>query len=186
MSNPLHQMLTGARRPVAALIGAMIDGVDPSEADAKGYTPLYRAVTAPFPAAVIALVRGGADVNAPCGPGGRTPLHYAIRGGMFALDTVEVLLTLGADANQLDAKGVSPLEEAFRRKGPLEEGLIVALIEFGANPDNPDGSPRDATPKARNASRYVVDSIQRARAFRVRKAMEAAVPAGKAARPGRL
>lgn len=96
-------------------------GADGDAPDAGGATPLHRAVRARSPAAVRALLAGGASVTARLRPRGVTPLHLAVRstgagGTRGALDEqvaiVALLLEAGADPHAEDAAGLTPIDAA--------------------------------------------------------------------------
>ena len=58
------------------------------------------------------LLQHGAEVNA-AGPKGRSALHYAAIGGYA--DSIELLLTSGADKKLQDATGLTPLDLALKK-----------------------------------------------------------------------
>lgn len=76
----------------------------PDPADAAGRTPLFRAIDSGNVAAVLALLRGGADPNHIDGRG-RTPLLAAARSGTAA--TLDALIQAGADASYVAPDGSS-------------------------------------------------------------------------------
>ena len=133
----------GTVEGVQALIaaGANVEARD----DQLSQTPLMWAAAFDNADIVRILVENGADVNAKSleliflgviqGPisgdfpdGGLTSLHHAARDN--GIETVRVLLALGADPNILDPQDISPLRVAITNKN-----LDVAklLIEGGAN-----------------------------------------------------
>lgn len=73
------------------------------------YTPINNAVDLASPAIIRALVKAGANVNAP-DKRGLTPLVRAITSN--TTDVVKTLIELGADVNQTDERGNTPLHYA--------------------------------------------------------------------------
>src|SRR5688500_16599936 len=72
-----------------------------------GLTPLLYAVRQGFHESTAALLKAGADVNAPSLGDGTTPLLMAIINGHF--DLAKTLLDKGADSNAASVQGVAPL-----------------------------------------------------------------------------
>lgn len=78
----------------------------------------------------VGIIRGGLPprgVRNPV-PGGLTPLHYAARDGR--LEAVKVLLSAGADINQVEANDITPLLTAITNNHP---DVATYLIEQGAD-----------------------------------------------------
>ena len=133
---------------VRALIEA---GADVEAKDTYGFqTPLMWAASANQAEIVRILAENGADVNARSAElifsgiqqggvqgdfpnGGLTSLHHAARDN--GVETVEVLLALGADPNILDPQGISPL-----RVAATNENLDIAKILIEGGADLNDGS----------------------------------------------
>jgi len=93
-----------------------------------GYTPLQIAISNDQNAAAIALIEGGADVNAGTRDSpGRTPLHMAAWLGN--IDLVATLLAKGGDVNSGDGDGKTPLFDALRT-GKYD--VATYLITHGA------------------------------------------------------
>jgi ankyrin repeat protein len=86
-------------------------------------TPLHRAVKGGHLAAISALLRGGADVNAR-GDGGGTPLHTAADAGRTAL--VKALLDAGA--NVVAEDNVRARTKTAHERSPPHFRLIFRLI----------------------------------------------------------
>lgn len=100
--------------------------------DREGATPLHDAARAGHVQAIVALIRGGADVNAP-DRFGATPLHRAAsRGGSEAVD---LLLRSGASPALADRFGCTPLHVAAREHQPE---VVQLLMNKGANPNAAD------------------------------------------------
>jgi ankyrin repeat protein len=102
--------------------------------------PLYRATNALVPgleaegrAVVELLLRYGADVNWPSGPGLSTPLHMTARRDNVSL--AEVLLNAGAEIDRKDSKGETPLRRAVNCG---QEGMVILLLSRGADPLSQD------------------------------------------------
>ena len=113
----------GMHREMPSLIGAARDGnvaqirtliqqgADPNErAGVNGWTPLMHAIHKDQKAAVVALLEGGADVNAR-GDGGSNPLLMAA--GYGYADIVGILLDHGADPHVQTSNGENALNMAI-------------------------------------------------------------------------
>jgi ankyrin repeat protein len=77
-----------------------------------GNTPLHAAIRWNALDGAKALVKAGADINAPNTVNGKTPLHDAVRMGMS--DFADLLIESGANLEIRDSEGNTPLIEAFR------------------------------------------------------------------------
>lgn len=151
---PLHEAAANASNPavVDLLVAA---GADVNARDAAGYTPLHSAAWYnPRPEIATALLAAGADVNArhpdgyvPSGlPGDdRSPLFMAVyRGGIFvsgqpmptgrSAPVVEVLVSAGANLEQTDGSGLTPLHAAAR----WTPAAYPLLLRLGADPNARD------------------------------------------------
>ncbi len=151
---PLHEAAANATNPavIELLVAA---GADVNARDASGYTPLHSAAWYnPRPEIATALLAAGADVNArhpdgyvPSGlPGDdQTPLFMAVyRGGAFiggqpmptrhSVSVVEVLVRAGADLEQTDNSGLTPLHAAAR----WTPAAYPLLLRLGADPNARD------------------------------------------------
>lgn len=114
-----------------AAAGADLHRVTPG----NGFTPLMQAVNNDAASAIATLVRAGADINAraPAGAAhaGMAPLHLAAQSDTRNTVT-DTLLQLGADIEQRDERGRTPLMiaiEAGNRR------TTECLLKAGANPD---------------------------------------------------
>ena len=94
-----------------------------------GITPLHLVVRDGTPEAVQALIRRGADVNAPGAEFGNTPLHEAARYGTS--EVVELLLKAGAEINATTSANVTPLYRAGKYNSPE---MVELLLDAGADP----------------------------------------------------
>jgi hemoglobin len=106
-------------------------GADPNVGLPGGRTPLYSVANECHGGGgevVRALVRAGAEVNAPSGSKRCTPLHVAARRGNT--EVAEALLECGADMNVRDSTGVTPL----RRAKNCRKAGVASLLEVGLNP----------------------------------------------------
>lgn len=106
-------------------------GTDPNIQDRGGHTPLYcvanQCASDAGPELVRALVRAGADVNAPGGITRATALHMAARRGYVEL--ARALLDCGAEIEVQDRKGDTPLQRAINCR---RDGVSALLLERGA------------------------------------------------------
>jgi ankyrin repeat protein len=116
------------RSPLAASLLAVLL---PAVAGASE-APLRTAIERGTPAAVRALIDGGADVNGQA-VDGTTPLHWAVRADR--LDVAEMLLRAGARAAEGDRYGITPLYLACEN-GNAE--MIRRLLDAGADPNAVD------------------------------------------------
>ena len=86
------------------------------------------------------LIAHGADCHAK-NRRGAEPLHYAADANRWAptaqAETIEYLLSVGADPNGLDKSGVAPLHRAVRTRSLP---AVRALLDGGANPRAPNRS----------------------------------------------
>ena len=91
---------------------------DPNARNASGRTPMHYAAQGSSPALVGALAEAGAELNAPDGKGGWTPLHLA---AWFSTtpSVVAALLAVGADPAARDQTGKTPWDYA-RENAALE------------------------------------------------------------------
>src|SRR5437870_7943119 len=84
------------------------------------------------------LVARGADCRAR-NRRGAEPLHYAADANHWEptaqAETIEYLLSVGADPNALDSSGVAPLHRAVRTRSLP---AVRALLDGGANPKAPN------------------------------------------------
>jgi len=85
-------------------------------------------------ARVRALLREGADVNAPR-PDGATALMWAAH--WADAEMARVLLRAGANPNAADEQGVSPLDLASETG---DEAIVAVLLGAGAKPDRPQAN----------------------------------------------
>ncbi|MCP3103006.1 ankyrin repeat domain-containing protein [Myxococcus sp. K15C18031901] len=109
----------------------------------RGITPLMLALSAHHLGIVEALLKAGANPNAPVA-GGNTPLHHVVAlfkqrkdGGYeedareaMATDAVKLLLAHGADAGGRDTAGETALAKALIGHLPAE--LVLALVDAGS------------------------------------------------------
>ncbi len=148
---PLHEVAANAsNRTVIELLVAA--GADVNALDRSGHTPLHSAAWYnPHPGVMTALIAAGGDVNArdPDGfvPVGRaandqTPLLRALFRGVIMISgapvpsrhnaaAAEVLVRAGADLQQADGSGLTPLHAAAR----WTPAAFPLLLRLGADPD---------------------------------------------------
>ena len=110
-------------------------GADVNAKEPFAHSPLYWAANshvtgkeADGRTIVDLLLAAGADVNWPSGPGRAVPLHMAARRGHVSI--AEALLDAGADIEQRDSKGETPLRRAVNCRHPQ---LVRLLLSRGAN-----------------------------------------------------
>ena len=137
---------------VAAAKALLARGATVNAGDSwRGQTPLMWAAARRHPQMIKALVEAGADVNARSSiiawerqrtaeprdkwlpPGGLTALHFAAREG--CVDCAKVLVSSGADINDIDPDSHTPLVIALMN-GHFD--VAGALIELGANVNQAD------------------------------------------------
>jgi ankyrin repeat protein len=103
---------------------------DPGLAHQPEYEPvLHAAIRAKNPDLVTAIVRAGADINAP-GDWGQSPLHAAVRSRN--VEMVRLVLSFSPDLTATDAAGITPLLLAARSGEPE---IADELIRHGAELD---------------------------------------------------
>jgi ankyrin repeat protein len=105
-----------------------------------GDTVLHMAAAAFRRPVAELLVAHGADCRAK-NRRGAEPLHYAADANRWdptaQAETIEYLLSVGADPNALDSSGVAPLHRAVRTRSLP---AVQALLDGGANPRAPNKS----------------------------------------------
>jgi uncharacterized protein len=113
--------------------GAKVNVQEPT----KGQTALMWAAAEGNTAAAEALVEFGADIKAKSKTG-YTPLLFAVRGGHK--DTVQALLSHGANSNDVAPDGTSALGTSALNVAVVNAYFEVAavLLDHGANPNAPD------------------------------------------------
>ncbi len=152
---PLHQAALGNSNP--AMITFLIEvGADVNARDGLGLTPLhYAARYNPHPEIISTLLAAGAEVNARdpdgCVPEGRnandrTPLFEAVfRPNLWShyvgpwptignVQAIEALVNAGADLEQADRAGRTPLHAAAQ----THPAVFPLLLQLGADPNARD------------------------------------------------
>jgi len=103
-----------------------------------GDTPLHMAAAAFRRQVAALLVAHGADCRAR-NRRGAEPLHYAADANRWdpsaQAETIEYLISVGADPNSLDHSGVSPLHRAVRTRSLA---AVRALVAGGADSRKPN------------------------------------------------
>ena len=136
-------LLLAAMYGSEAVVAQLLDAVaDVNKADMSGRTPLYEAAILRKWTVVERLLKAGADVNKASHVGatashvGATALHWVARGR--EVDLVKQLIEMGANVNQVDEWGRTPLDHAvagFWDATNVDSVQEVkhALIEAGAD-----------------------------------------------------
>jgi len=106
----------------------IIDGCDPNEEDAYGYTPILNAAAMGRVNVVKELIKYGADINR-AGPFGFTALHAAAQSGHR--EVVAVLLEKGANINAQNDDKDTAMHLALR--GQRIE-IVYMLLRNNGNP----------------------------------------------------
>jgi ankyrin repeat protein len=118
----------------------------PKSLDAGGFTPLLYAARENCTACVDVLLKNKADIDLP-DPDGVSPLLLAIMNANW--DLAKQLIVAGADVNQWDIFGESPLFTAVDQRTRIDGGrasidplnkttglaIVKLLLERGANPN---------------------------------------------------
>ena len=103
-----------------------------------GDTPLHMAAAAFRRHVAALLVAHGADCRAR-NRRGAEPLHYSADANRWEpsaqAETIEYLISVGADPNALDGSGVSPLHRAVRTRSLA---AVRALVDGGADSRKPN------------------------------------------------
>lgn len=92
-------------------------------------TSLYYAASFGLDSTVTSLIAGGADVNAPGSRFGGTAFHVAVL--REHLGVMDILVKAGADPNQADWQGISPMYTASSWDNTQ---LVEWLLQHGAAP----------------------------------------------------
>lgn len=147
-----HAMLELVSAPLPLLKRALALGGDPNLKNEMGHSPMHACVTeVGAPQVLPILAKAGGDVNLP-GILGRSLFHQVneFAGSMMTQrtlrPTMRVLGKLGADPDQRDACGLTPLADAclkytedFRSGGSARESgfpqVIRELLAIGADPN---------------------------------------------------
>ncbi|XP_058793743.1 serine/threonine-protein phosphatase 6 regulatory ankyrin repeat subunit A-like [Phymastichus coffea] len=109
------------------------EGCDINKSDNKGYFPLHYASL--WDRAVKCLIIYGAKIDCRTKIHQQTPLHWAVKGYHFNLDTIKILVQAGANVNAKAADGATPLLMAAMTSSPE---IVRFLIEQGANVNDKD------------------------------------------------
>ena len=133
------------KRDIAITALLLEHRLDINAIDVYGYTPLHNSLrdfqqeVEQYFGAInenlsLMLIKRGADVNAASAKRAITPLHLAV--ARRSVRVAQALLEKGANVNALTNKeGFTPLCAAFRVRnlGPINEDLVLKLIETGAD-----------------------------------------------------
>lgn len=140
--NPLLRSSLYKQETTAQLEGVLaLKKYDPNELDSETYlSPLAQALSAPTPAALILLIKGGADPNKPYLKGvlAMTPLMGAIEQKKVA--HVAALLVAGANPNYANVRSYPLLSASclsnwvWKEDNAKKLEIIALLFRYGANP----------------------------------------------------
>jgi len=100
--------------------------------DAKGRTPLLRAIETRNAGSALSFIKRGADVNMKDARG-RSALHMLTATGMTEYETklvLEKLIAAGADVDSHDAAGNTPLMDAIAHGRMM---MVKLLLNAGAD-----------------------------------------------------
>lgn len=127
---------------LAPYVGALLRRPKPMAADAPfnelGQSRLYVATLNNDSKEVLRLLGNGTAVDIPNkNKRKRSPLYAAIEMGYT--DLIALLLEKGANVNQKDGNGVTPLMAAGQNGGPYTK-MVRLLLDKGANPAIKDGN----------------------------------------------
>jgi ankyrin repeat protein len=136
------------KNPLSSIQTAIKNLADINVTDKEGCTVLLKATETNADVDIItALVNGKADTNAAC-QGGKTPLIYLSTYSherylpTVQINKLDLLLAHGADINQKDENGQTPLMYAVQAYGSSD--FINALILNGADPEISDNDGENA------------------------------------------
>ena len=115
----------------------------------QGRTPLHYAALHGDVPQTRALLKGGANPNAPDAHG-FTPLHEAAVASLTKDDIIDMLLDAGADVNAQGEDGNTPLHCAAML---AKRVLAAVLLQRGARVDTRNGAGRTAEQYARMVAR---------------------------------
>ena len=107
----------GYKQPAAAAL------IEAKRGRAGREVSIHMAAAKGDAAAVQAFIRRGANVNSPGPLHQSTPLHWAAGAGK--VNTMEVLISLGADVDALSDSNATPLHQAVLRNRPEAVKLLI-------------------------------------------------------------
>ncbi len=127
--HPSSGLIDGALQDDVNLIeNSVRHGANVNAANHQGWTPLMVAASVGNTAALMTLLKHGADVNARHTEDGRTPLIFAAKEGYS--DTVLCLIARGARVNDADNEGLTPMIWAAKSG---QQEIVTLLISQGAD-----------------------------------------------------
>jgi len=145
-----------ARHGQVEVMGVLVEaGASPTATDKRGRTPLMAAVQSHKPEAIRFLIDNGADVNARDQLQGTALVRAA--GSFGDLDSVQVLLSAGAEVNVQDKNGMTPLMWAARWG---DAPRVEALVEAGAKVAVRDNNGKSALDWARGRGGKAQQTIE--------------------------
>lgn len=156
---PLHVAARAGRVAIARELAE--NGADLSAVNADGHPPLYVALAHGRTQVGMMLVDVGAPLDA------QAMLFDLAGTGLLDRDSLRFLISTGAQVNQTDAAGSSPLHVAIRN-GHLD--TVRRLIVAGADVNQPDGTGRLPLRIARESApgrdaRFIVSALERSGAL---------------------
>jgi len=125
----------GYKQPAAAAL------IEAKRGRAGREVSIHMAAAKGDAAAVQAFIRRGANVNSPGPLHQSTPLHWAAGAGK--VNTMEVLISLGADVDALSDSNATPLHQAVLRNRPEAVKLLIRSNADLSNPNKSGHTPLD-------------------------------------------
>lgn len=152
--DPVWQIHTAARQSDLETLQRLINsGISPDLPDEAGVNPMINAIHSRRIGAAQLLLDAGADPNFKGPYNGATPLRESVLWNYWEVHRFrEKLLRAGADPNQADSNGRTPLIQACIGNGRLVQ-TVPQLLLFGADINHRDN-------KGKTALDYALESAE--------------------------